>query len=98
MSPPNLRRTVTVIPVAFQTLLEGGDPSAGLQFALPHIVERNQIYMARGTSQVLGQQVSLFVTVIDPRLSWHIRREIRRPVFQSSDGSSRTADPRPPPG
>ena len=53
-------------PLALQALLEGGHPAAGLQGALLHMVQGDQVYVSRRALQVPGQQIRLPVGVVHP--------------------------------
>lgn len=51
--------------MALQPLLEGRHPPAGLEGALLHIVEGNQVHMPRRPLQVPSQQICLPVGVVN---------------------------------
>ncbi|CAN4032353.1 N-acetyltransferase domain-containing protein, partial [Dysosmobacter welbionis] len=52
--------------VGFQPFLKGPDPAGGLVGALHHVVQGNQIHVARHPPELPGDQVRLPVVVVDP--------------------------------
>ena len=65
ISPPRLRRTVAVMPWDSSRLLERRHTAAGLQGAFHHVVEGNEIHMARHPVELPGDQIRLPVVVVD---------------------------------